>query len=250
MPQVDSQGVSIHYQVEGEGPPLLLHHGAMSNLASWIQCGYVRALRLDFQCILIDARGHGESDKPHSAAAYSLRSYVDDLRCVLDALGLDSVHYWGYSMGGWIGFCMAKLAPERLKTLIIGAAHAFEDSRLAAFGGVDCSDPDRFIAAVEELMGEKVAPEWRPLMLANDLQAIAAAMQKRPSLEDILPTMAMPCLLYAGAEDSRHAEVKASASRIAGATFHSFPALNHAQCMLRSPTVLPVVRAFLAQHVA
>jgi len=71
MPYADNQGIRIHYQVEGKGPPLMLQHGFTSNLKSWRQFGYVDALKHHYQLILLDARGHGASDKPHDPAAFA-----------------------------------------------------------------------------------------------------------------------------------------------------------------------------------
>jgi pimeloyl-ACP methyl ester carboxylesterase len=120
MPYVNHQGVRIHYQVEGDGPPLVLQHGLTSCIQSWYVYGYVASLKPSYRLILIDARGHGASDKPHDPKDYELRLRVVDVLAVLDDLHLDTVHYMGYSMGGRIGFGMAQYAPERFHSLIIG----------------------------------------------------------------------------------------------------------------------------------
>lgn len=65
MPAAKSQGVRIHYQLEGEGPPVVLQHGFTDSLESWYELGYVDALKTDYKLILVDARGHGASEKPH-----------------------------------------------------------------------------------------------------------------------------------------------------------------------------------------
>src|SRR5512143_3070684 len=114
MSKTMNAGVRIHYEVEGSGPPLVLQHGFSQSLADWRVAGYVEALRDHHQLILVDARGHGGSDKPHDSAAYTTGHHAADIVAVLDALGLQRADYWGYSMGGWIGFGMAKHAPERL----------------------------------------------------------------------------------------------------------------------------------------
>src|SRR5688572_13885545 len=59
MPYADHQGVWIHYQVEGEGPPLALQHGFSGSLEDWQEFGYTDRLKQDYQLILVDARGHG-----------------------------------------------------------------------------------------------------------------------------------------------------------------------------------------------
>jgi pimeloyl-ACP methyl ester carboxylesterase len=78
--------------------------------------GYVEALRPDYQLILVDARGHGASDKPHEPAAYALSLRVSDIVAVLDALHLSTAHFWGYSMGAvdwvWHGEVCTRTSPR------------------------------------------------------------------------------------------------------------------------------------------
>jgi hypothetical protein len=61
---------------------------------------------------------------------------------------------------------------------------------------------------------QRVPPEFKPYVLANDLQALAAAAQERPALEDVLPTMAMPCLLLVGEADARYPAVQECAKHL------------------------------------
>ena len=126
MPYANNHSVRIHYQVEGEGPPLVLQHGFTSSLQNWYAYGYVAALRQNIKLILIDARGHGQSDKPYDPQAYALQHRVEDVLAVLDALQVDNAHYLGYSMGGRIGFGIVKYHPERFLSLIIGGMHPYE----------------------------------------------------------------------------------------------------------------------------
>jgi pimeloyl-ACP methyl ester carboxylesterase len=72
MPYAHNAGVRIHSQVEGEGCPLVLQHGFSESVVDWYESGYVDALSRDYRLILIDARGHGTSDKPHDPDAYLL----------------------------------------------------------------------------------------------------------------------------------------------------------------------------------
>jgi pimeloyl-ACP methyl ester carboxylesterase len=80
MPYANNQGIRIHYQVEGAGAPLVLQHGYSDSVESWYEQGYVAALQSTYQLILIDARGHGASDKPHDPAAYEMQRQVADIR--------------------------------------------------------------------------------------------------------------------------------------------------------------------------
>ncbi len=100
MPYVTSKGIRIHYEVEGDGPPLVLLHGFAWKAKNWYWAGYVDALKPYNRLILVDARGHGESDKPYDPTAYTLSLHVGDVIAVLDALNLRAAQFWGYSMGG------------------------------------------------------------------------------------------------------------------------------------------------------
>lgn len=82
MPKIDRDGVGIHYEVHGEGWPLLLTHGYSSTSAMWH--GQVEALARDHKLILWDMRGHGQSDYPDDPAAYSEALTVGDIAAILD----------------------------------------------------------------------------------------------------------------------------------------------------------------------
>src|SRR6476659_654149 len=156
MPYADNEGITIHYKLERAGPPLLLQHGFTSCIEDWFEDGYVAALRPEYQLIVIDARGHGASDKPHDQAAYTLERRVADVTAVLDTLKIEKAHFWGYSMGGWIGFGMAKHAPNRLDKLVIGGQHPFARDqsgfRQWLRHGI-AEGPDALVTAFESMAG-------------------------------------------------------------------------------------------------
>jgi pimeloyl-ACP methyl ester carboxylesterase len=248
VPYATREDVRVHYEVEGHGPPLVLHHGLGGSLEAWRQLGYAAALRDNCKLILLDARGHGASDKPHDRQAYGLVRHVADVLSVLEALELSKAHFLGYSMGGLIGFGLAKYAPERVESLVIGGAHPYVDqSYVEAFGPLDGSDPEAFLTAFERVVDEPIPQELRPRLLANDLRALtAAAAQPRPALDDVLPAMAMPCLLFVGEADRRRAAIEKCAKQIAHATLVTIQGLGHLGTFMRGDVVLPHVVRFLA----
>ena len=64
MPRVVNKGISIHYRVEGNGPPLVLGHGITDSSDVFYERGYVAALKPKYRLVLIDARGHGQAINP------------------------------------------------------------------------------------------------------------------------------------------------------------------------------------------
>lgn len=248
MPYADNEGVRIHYRTEGQGPPLVLQHWSLATLEVWYDHGYVSALKDDFRLILLDARGHGGSDKPHEPEAYGLKQRVDDIVAVLDDLGITKAHFFGYSMGGWIGFGVALHAPVRFHSLIIGGQHPYAQSmdglrQLIRYGVED--GPEAFVAMSEKDFGT-LSPEERERMLAYDFKALLAVAQDRKSLEAVLPTMTMPCLLIVGEEDGVYPAAKECAKQMPNVTFVSLPGLDHGETIMRSDLVLPHVVKFLA----
>jgi hypothetical protein len=78
-------------------------------------------------------------------------------------------------------------------------------------------------------------------LLSADLQAYLALTQDRPGVDDILPTMLIPCCLYAGETDPIYPEVEACSRYIPRVTFFSLPGLGHCEAYARSELVLPRV---------
>jgi pimeloyl-ACP methyl ester carboxylesterase len=122
MPFTTNQGVRIHYEVVGGGPPLVLHHGFAGCIEDWHDFGYAAPLARHNQLIILDARGCGASDKPHDPAAYDPATRSGDVAAVLDDLGIVKADYFGNSYGGALAWALAKHIPERIASLIIHAA--------------------------------------------------------------------------------------------------------------------------------
>jgi pimeloyl-ACP methyl ester carboxylesterase len=245
MPHVDNRGVRIHYEVEGGGSPLVLQHGFTQSIEGWYRCGYVDALKRNYRLILIDARGHGKSDKPHDRAAYTWPVGAADVLAVLDALDIRRSSFWGYSMGGGIGLAALTMAPERITALVAGGATAEAENLGSRMQHVDGSDPEAFVAAFESLMKASFRPERRAELLASDTRALAAAMQDRPSVIGQLSKVTTPCLLYVGDQDFRFASARTTAERMPNTKLEVLPGLDHPGGFIRSDLVLPLVLGFL-----
>jgi pimeloyl-ACP methyl ester carboxylesterase len=244
MPRVEHDGVAIHYEVEGRGDPVLLHHGLADSLATWKRCGWVKRLATHHRLILIDARGHGASDKPHDAAAYTSAQVVGDVLAVLDAVGEDTAHFVGYSLGGRIGFELAYVAPERLRSLVAGASHPYAQSLDGAREAIGRGFGPwmKHFASVKGELGASIVAHF----LRNDPEALAACTASdRPDRSAVLERFDRPALLFVGSEDATAPQVMRAAFALPHGHLALLTGYDHFQLGLHIEAVLPAVEVFL-----
>jgi pimeloyl-ACP methyl ester carboxylesterase len=245
MPYANNQGIRIHYEVEGTGAPLILQHGFTDSLETWYEHGYVGTLKRDYRLILVDARGHGASDKPHDNSLYAMERRTADILSVLRDLDVGRAHYFGYSMGGWIGFGMARHASDRLTSLIVGGSDAASRTR-EPHPLLTPEMERRGAAAIVDLWDAPMSPALRKRVQKNDMEAIRASRVDDPGYEDILPTIAVPCLLLAGDKDPIYPTAQAHALTIPSARFVTIAGLNHAETFFRGDLMVPHIKQFLS----
>jgi pimeloyl-ACP methyl ester carboxylesterase len=151
VPQVRANGLDVAYEVMGEGPPLLLLHGASSG--GRLDFGHQLArFRREFTCYLPDARGHGGT-RWEAADGYSYSSLVDDTVAFADALGLGTFHLVGFSMGGATALGVASRWPERVLTLVVIGITPEREPRTSVARRL--FDPDRI---------KRTDPEWAAVL--------------------------------------------------------------------------------------
>ena len=243
MPFTETSGAKIHYAVEGSGPPLLLGHGFTGSIAMWQTAPFYGELKSQFTVIPFDARGHGKSDKPHDSSAYSMENRVQDAVAVLQAAGFESGRYFGYSMGGWLGYLLALHAGERFDRIVVGAAHMLFD---------DWSDRRRMLSLgidgyIKEMLEQDPATPQENIdkMRANDLEALLAVQFDRPDLTSEIPSITSDLLIYAGDEDPKYNKFKKTSELIQGARFITIPGADHAGGFQQTGEALVEILAFL-----
>lgn len=113
--KLKANGIDINYEIEGDGPVVTFSHSLACNLSMWDE--QVRALKGRYRVLRFDTRGHGQSGAP--AGAYSLEQLSDDLKALLDGLGITATHFVGLSMGGMIGQVFALKHPAMVQSLVL-----------------------------------------------------------------------------------------------------------------------------------
>ena len=119
MPLLNNNGVQLHYEVHGDGPPLLLSHGYSSTSAMWN--AQIPPLSEKYKLIIWDMRGHGASDYPLDQSAYSEEHTVADMAAILNATckPAEKVIVGGLSLGGYMSLAFYRRHPERVRALLI-----------------------------------------------------------------------------------------------------------------------------------
>ncbi len=116
MPTARVGDLNLHYEVHGEGEPLLLIMGYGASSAWWYL--QTAALSQEYKVIVFDNRGTGLSDKPDVPC--TMQMMADDAAGLLDAIGVESAHVFGVSMGGMIAQDLALHHPRKVTSLILG----------------------------------------------------------------------------------------------------------------------------------
>lgn len=123
MPTVKANGITIYYEQQGTGEPLIL----IPYLAADCTCYTFQVAEYSrhFTCITPDLRGAGESDKPEGV--YSTELFADDVAAFMQALGIGKAHISGVSLGAAAGMWLAAKFPEKVKSLSLHSGWAKSD---------------------------------------------------------------------------------------------------------------------------
>jgi pimeloyl-ACP methyl ester carboxylesterase len=219
-----SDATRISYDVHGRGDPLVLFHGSATSSTLWHELGYLDAFA-DYRLISIDGRGHGRSDKPLQEDAYALERFVEDVLAVLDGLAIERAHFFGYSLGGRLGYALAAAAPERLESLVIAGGSRQPQrgalDRLIYPGFIDTIASEGIAAFLDRWsahLGRPIDSSVRSVFLANDPAALVAYLRRteeEPGFSDeVLSRIELPVLLLAGGYDHERLEDSCTAAAV------------------------------------
>jgi len=118
--RVDADGISINYEIEGEGENLILIHGAFDNMDMWYN--QVPAFSRYFRVITYDIRGFGKTESRE--AEYSVAQFKEDLYQFTKALDIEKTYCLGFSLGGSIAVHLAIDHPELVKAIVLSNSSA------------------------------------------------------------------------------------------------------------------------------
>ena len=189
---------------------------------------------------------------------------VGDITAVLDDLGIVQAHFWGYSMGGTVGLAAGIYEAKRFKSLIIGGAGLVEKDDAKAIEkyqeyirGYQQRIPiyNQGIEAatihLKETLGENVNDYIIERWMKADPRSLIAYCSNKENIgmERILPTLTLPCLIYAGENDKGTYRLAQKCANIMQNTkFVSLPGLGHDDAFIEKEQILPHITKFLEEN--
>lgn len=200
----EANGINIHYlRTGGAKPPLVLLHGLTGSGACWSPLA--RALEAEFDVVMPDARGHGESSAP--LTGYRYEDFADDVVGLIQALGLAAPMLLGHSMGGLTAAVVASQTTVAIRGLILADPTFLSPERQREVYESDAVEQHRRLLSLEkaDVLAQAQArhphrtPEIIELVtearLKTSIRAFDVLTPPNPEYRRLMSAIAVPTLL-------------------------------------------------------
>jgi 3-oxoadipate enol-lactonase len=260
---IEANGIKMNYELSGrEGAPVvMLSHSLGSSLFMWNP--QLRVLEPHYQVLRYDTRGHGGSDAP--SGAYTLDMLGEDALGLLDALGIEKVHFVGLSMGGMIGQYLALNHADRLENLVLSDTAALlpEEAQPIWQERIDLAREKGIEALVDETLGRWFTPSFlkqnppdvvpiREQFLATPGDGYIGCSEAIRGLNYLerLSEIKIPTLIMVGEEDPGTPVTAAEAmhQRIPGSRLVVLPSASHLSNVEQAEAFSDALTSFLQEH--
>lgn len=261
--RIEANGIKTNYELSGKGgaPHVMLSHSLGSSLVMWDP--QLEVLESHYQVLRYDTRGHGGSDAP--SGAYTLEMLGEDALGLLDALGIDKVHFVGLSMGGMIGQYLALTHANRLENLVLCDTAAIlpeeaqpiwqERIQLAREKGLDALVDETLERWFTPSFLAQNRPEVEPIrqqFLATPMNGYIGCSEAIRGLNYLerLSEIKIPTLIMVGEEDpgTPVAAGEAMQQRIAGSALVVLPSAAHLSNVEQAEAYNTALMNFLQQR--
>ena len=260
--QAKINGVTIAYNDQGTGLPIVFLHAFPLNRTMWAT--QEKALSSQFRIITIDLRGHGESDAP--LWRYTLDQAADDVNALLDHLAIQQALFVGLSMGGYILLAFYRKYAVRVKGLILADTRAQADTEEGKNGRFQMAQTAyrKGPSAIADIMIPKlispssiqtrpeIVRQVRAMIEGNQISGIAGdlmAMAERPDSVPLLAQITCPTQIIVGELDQATppSDAKLMAEHMPGACLTIIPHAAHLANLEQPDTFNQIVAAFASE---
>lgn len=264
MPLIQVNGLHTHYEIAGEGEPLVLLHNDAMSLEVW------RRLRphlaAERRIIAYDRRGHGRSAIPPPEAPYTVEVLAEDLRGLLDGLGIEVADLFGCSGGASAALAFALAHPGRARRLILAEPpilglrrdYPIDTAGLSGETIARILREQGVAAALDYWFGCVLPParaaallrsRYRPLLLTRPPWIIEGIIRSAEAFNPSarLAEVRQPVLLIVGEKTHRHflSVAEVLAARLPDVRRLDLPGAEHATLLEPSRTLLSALQRFL-----
>ncbi|MGS3178122.1 alpha/beta fold hydrolase [Aeromonas dhakensis] len=257
-------GRQMAYLDEGQGPVVLFGHSYLWDSAMWAP--QVEALKGQFRCIVPELWGHGDSDALPEGGC-TLATLARDHLALLDALGIDEFVLVGLSIGGMWGVELARMAPARLKGLVL------MDSFVGLEPQITCERYLGMLAMIEQLgtIPAPIVEQVAPLFFADQpdvalmsgfkarlaawpadkvaaMVAVGRSFVTREDRIEWLEEVSAPALVMTGCQDKARPVLEGYLmAEVLGCPFKEIPAAGHIASLENPAFVNGALAEFLAR---
>ena len=236
---MDIDGVPLHVEVDGEGPPLLTVNGARCTVRQWDHA--IDELSVRFTVVRHDVRGTGRSG-PGPDDGYRFERYADDIVAVAEKLGFDRFALWGMAWGARVALVTAARHPEWISRLVLSDFAIDPADVEAQKEGGRGAKAARAAAGVTEVDPVPGAFDHdHPQAAASAL----AATLHHPDLMPFVEKVTAPTLIATGEHDPNLASSRRALVGFADARLEVLPMTGHGSVLTRPDTTTAVVLDFL-----
>lgn len=206
-----NQGIELRYELDGEGPDVVLIHGLGQRLEDW-KLQKDELIKNGFRVLTYDVRGHGESE--WRAEEVNIDTYADDLNQLLQKLSIKKTHLVGLSFGGAIAQAFYRGFSEKVQSLVLAATFSYfpEDVKQASLQSRLSYIDQGKLEELAEIIAKRSFTEKAPGVLienakkgiaANDPTAYRASVIASANADsrDILAKINLPVLIIVGEDD-------------------------------------------------
>jgi pimeloyl-ACP methyl ester carboxylesterase len=203
LPQVEINGVKINYVFEGTGfETIIFIHGLGESLESWRH--QINFFSKKFKVIALDLRGHGKSSIPKKKI--EIGDFAEDVKGLLDHLGIKKAHFCGLSMGALVLFEMYKRYPDYfLSMILVAARHKFPPAQTAVLEGMSMEIIGAEVAtfALAANAPEQLKEEVAKMIAGTKKDAYIQSAEATSMLDysELLPKIKVPTLIIVGELD-------------------------------------------------
>jgi 3-oxoadipate enol-lactonase len=262
MATATRDGVTLHYEVSGSGPAIVLTHSFLCDGSLFTH--QVAALERTHRVINVDLRGHGRSGP--SESPYTIYDLMDDAVAVLDAEGVASAVWMGLSIGGFLSLRAALTRPERVRALVLidtdaGAETVWKKLKYTALKwGLRTLGARLIVPAVMPIMlggttlrsRPELRDDYRLRFLNVRIKSICAGIDAITGRDDLVARLSeirVPTLVVVGEEDKPLPLWKSRriANSIPGAELVVIPRAGHLSAIENPVPVTEAVARFLSR---